>query len=364
MISLHLYGRPTGDMAHERDLTRHALNWQRTTHRLYGHYTAQATITGLNRAATIDLYNTTIGKVIREKAYGMTTWEGIVYELRINIDGVEYVQSLAPEWYRNKVKVIYSSDIGSRTELAWSENTDSSAMYGQMQYIDMLAGATADGATARQVRQLAEYGWPRSRVVGATTLGRRAQSHSLQMSCVGFWATMNWRYRETNETAAASTLIGTLVGETQFVTAGRIETNALSVRVDANPRAQRIGDLIAEIMLQGDASGNPWQGGVYGRELRYEQAPATVTHLLRNGQLTTLGGSRVYPTLVEPGILVRNAMTPYVTTPPGTSSVWDDPTVGYVEQVTYARPDALALSYYGQEAGMAVMAAQMQGGSA
>jgi len=367
--SIHLYGRPTGAEPHWKDLTQAAgKSWKRVTHRLYGYLSASFDLSSDNMSESeiIWLYNSAIGCTIRELTAGMTTWEGLIWDMRLIIGGVQYVRTLDAEWTHNKVKAVYSSDIGLRTATAWTENTDASDEYGEMQYIDSMGGATPEGATALVARRIAEHAWPRSRMTGSVAIGNRSSGVSLQVTCVGYYATLNWRYYTANTTAAASSLVATLVGLSEFVTAGRIETNTLSVRANSDDaeRQQRLGDLIEHVVLQGDASGNVWQGGVYaGKKFRYEQAPTDYTYALQRGRLLTRGMSEPAPTMVEPGFLARNLDAPMGYPPHGTDSVWDDPAIGYVEQVEYSTANGLSVQFLGAEAQMAILQAQIASGS-
>jgi len=171
---------------------------------------------------------------------------------------------------------------------------------------------------------------------------------------------LNWLYRETSITDTASNIITTLASDAEFVTADRIEDNTLSTYIECTPNPRRLGDAIGEIISQGDASGNLWQCGVYVTgKLVYEQAPQEVDYLLRPQALCDKFGAQVLPTLVEPGILVYNANAPLSISPPGGSDVWDDPRVGYVEQVEFIAPDGLRLRLYDEEQTITVLGEQI-----
>jgi hypothetical protein len=368
--SIHLYGRPTGAEPHQKDLTQSAgKSWRRTTHRLYGYLSASFELSS-DTMATNDimwLYHSAIGCTVRELTAGMTTWEGLIWDMRLMVGGVQYARTLDAEWTHNKVRAVYSSDIGARTATAWTENTDASDEYGEMQYIDSMGGATAASAAALVARRITEHAWPRSRMTGSVAIGRATGPVTLQVMCLGYYATLNWKYYTANTTAAASTLVGTLLGVAEFVTAGRVETNTLSVRANSaeSERQQRIGDLLTGIISQGDASGNVWQGGVYAdKRFRYEQAPTAAAYYLQRGRLLTRGMTEPVPTTVEPGFLAKNLDAPMGYPSHGTDSVWDDPAIGYVEQVEYSTAGGLSVQFLGAEAQLAILQAQISAGSA
>ena len=256
----------------------------------------------------------------------------------------------------------------ARQTADWSENTDASDEYGEMNYIVTLGGATPEAAESLRARHLTEHAWPRSRKLGGGSsqgTGKKGDPVTLEVTAAGFWATLNWRYRESSRIATASALITTLVGASELVTAGRIETNEMRVKVDADPIPKRLGDAIEDIIEQGDLSGNVWQGGVVaGQVLNYEQAPTTVAYYERpDGVLVNVVRDPVWPTLMEAGVLLMDEGAPGGGQPAGTSSAWDDPRVGYVDEVRFVAPDILEYHLAGEEPGVTVLVRQIQRGS-
>jgi len=233
---------------------------------------------------------------------------------------------------------------GARQTTAWSGNTDSSGEYGEMEFLITLGGTAPELATALRDKELVECAWPRSRKLGGGSMGEgRVAPATLEVSCVGFWATLNWQYRETSRVATASALLTTLIGLTEFVTVGRIDTNNMRVKVACEPEPIRLGDAIEQIILAGDLSGNVWQGGVYdGRKFFYEAAPTTVEYYeLEDGMLCDLARVPVLPPLMRPGFLLRDLSAPGGGEPTGTATAWDDPAVAYVDEVKFIAPNTL-----------------------
>jgi len=226
------------------------------------------------------------------------------------------------------------------------------------------AGMTAAAADAFRDSQLTRCAWPRSWEVQGDSYGGeggRPGPDTLEVSCLGYWANLNQRYRETNETATAADLVTTLVGESEFVTAGRIEANTDSTFVNCTDIPQRIGDLVRGIIEQGDNTGAVWQGGVYeGRKLVYEPAPTAWTYQKKGSELQDKAGNPVLLALVLPGFLLYNASAPTGWAKPGTASESDDPRIRYVEQVEYVAGgrggyDELRLSFPGEDLSLSVM---------
>jgi hypothetical protein len=164
----------------------------------------------------------------------------------------------------------------------------------------------------------------------------------LYVTTAGFSSTLNWQYYESTSEAAASTVINTLLGGTEFVTAGRIETNTFTAYISGDPIPQRIGDLIDKVVDRGDLSGNLWKGGVYAdQKFVYEQLPTTVDYILQRGALLNAAGIPVELPLVNPGFYVRDANAP-----------------PYCEEVEFIWPDRLKLKFPGESQSVIVRGMQ------
>jgi hypothetical protein len=363
---LHLYQRPSAGEAYVANITAVARGWRRTV-RALGGYGVGAFRVGAGDLTAIELadwYNNYLGCVVREISYGMLSWEGFICELRLRRGGLEYVRSLDPEWWHNAVETIYTMPDGTKTGTGLTIQTASAAEYGRMEYEIVLGRSTMLGAQALRDRHLAEYMWPRSRLAGRVALGAvDDEPDELWVFCAGYWETLNWRHVGNTPSwptvqGEASAVVASLVGTSEFVTAGRIESNSLDVMVmppaEAMPVPQRVGDLIGLVVEQGDVAGNVWQCGVYaGRELVYEPAPVEPDYYLQGGRLTDRGGGEVVPSLMPAGVLVRSLDAPVAGVPVGSllgeARAWDDAAVGYVEEVEFVAPGGLVLRWQGEE---------------
>jgi len=349
-MNVLLYGRPTEGYPFVGNITNNISDWERTTRAIGGYWSASFSLHRASRAEMIDFYNRYLGYMVQERDSGLITWEGIITEMRLVLDDVEYVRTLDPEWFHNRVAVIYSSGPLRKT-IPFSEDTESLLMYGSVEYIVSLAGATDAAAAAMRDRHLKEFAWPRSRMVGPLPFGYWTRKTSgLHVMCLGFWSTLNWKYHTTLNEDTASNTITALVNAAAYVRMGNITSNSLSVRTDGDPRPIRLGDAIADVIEMGDASGNIWRGGVYAERLfNYEPAPTDVEYEVRNGVLYHYSGTRMRLAQVLPGKLVHNANAPMGWPAPGTSDVFHDPKVNYIEAVTFRAPDELSLQLYGKE---------------
>jgi len=232
-------------------------------------------------------------------------------------------------------EVIEIASYGVRLDTGWSDNEDSVAEFGEMEYVITLPGSMATPATALRDRTLTENAWPRSRFIGTDD-----GPDSLAVTLAGFWGTTFWRYWEHSLTTTATTLITNLVTDAQFVGVGRIGVNTMQLTADAYPIPQRIGDLLMRAQEMGDAAGNIWSCGVYeNRDLIYEQAPTTAEYLWRNEQLLDSCGNPTRPELIRPGFYLRAQNILGAGQPPGSGALWDDPNVAYIDEVEWARDE-------------------------
>ena len=456
MIDLLLFDRPARGDAFLRSVDGWS-RWRRKARAIGGNDVGSFNVGG-SRATLTDFYNTWLGCRLVERTFGFDAWVGMVCQLDLVLDGVNYRRTLQPEWFHNDVKVMYRypdasddmqaavsyttelghvtftdsgqdfndwettsgdaqfridvtntdfstawgflgaavgatevyiySDIeratrgwngeisgktpmtytvsdvelaGKQQEAAWAANADSVNRYGERQHIATLGSATPKQAEAVQDTHLKEFAWPRSRMVGRVAMGgrRRVREDVLTVKVMGFWHTLNWRYKESSTVGAASTLISSFVAAAEFVATGRIEDNPASCRVECTSAPQRYGDLIEEIIERGDDDGNVWRGGVYGREFVYKMAPTAVEYYLREGQLVDRAGAPVIPSLLKPGFLVENGDAPAGGQPVG-GDVWDDPRVAYVEEVEFRAPDGLSLRLYGEEESIELLQQELE----
>ncbi len=344
IYSLGLYDRLAQGTAYRGDLTRHARDWARSIRAVGGLWTGDFTITDVQAGGTmgrpemVNLYNTAMGMRVVEKA-ATTTWEGEIVEMALTLDGVQWRRTLDPSVWHNNVAVKYPAGM-----TAFSEDTGSSDIYGESAYIDTVSGPyNATAATARRDRLLTENAFPRSRPVGG--LGSDVQGttdNSLRVMCAGYVFSVNRRFRVTDTAPAnISAQISTLVGESEFVTAGRIGTNTLQVPISTEGIPTRLWDLIEEMVDMGDDTGDRWVGGVYaGREFHYKAAETAARYRYSRGRLLDGFGSPIPPPLIRPDIIVRIENSPTaIAAPSGT----DLDKYAYIEEVEFIAPRGFRL---------------------
>lgn len=346
MYTLLLYERLAIDpTAFWQNITTIARGWRRSTRAVGGFWMGDFTVAAedLNPPEMIVFYNTCLGKRIVEKTGSITTWEGEIVEMVLTLGGVQYRRTLHPNLWHNKVKARY----GAGAETAWSEKTESSDFYGESGFIDVLSiDHDATSAAATRDRRLTKYAYPRSRVAGGLVSGgeQGLSERSLSVVCTGYVFSMNRRFYESDSASAAiSSQITTLVGASEFVTAGQIEVNSTAMPITCAGMGAPLWDLARALIEAGDSSGNDWVGGCYeGREFDYEQAETAVTHYWKNNRLYDISNSPLEPSMVKPNIIVQISGLLSTITPPGGSLV-DNPRNVYIEEIEFVAPDILRL---------------------
>lgn len=320
-----------------------ARGWRRSLGAIGGFQDATFQLSGadLTRAELLSFFNASLGYRVLETQGALTTWEGYIQTMQYTTGLREYVRTLAPEWFHNKVRIDYTNSSGAKANTGWLDNLDSQANFGILSYDVKMDAMSSTGATALANRHLLEFAWPRTRWTGSLELGGQApvgEPDNLQLTCVGYFDTLNWQYHTADAQYQAGVYLDNIVDASEFIVPGRIDTNTLLVYFAHSGAGNygRYGDMARNIIGQGDASGNVWRGGVYeDRKFYYERAPTAVDHLIMDGRLTDSHGRTELPQLVRPGFLVRDLNAPVVGRPGGTASDWDAPDVGYVEQVDW-----------------------------
>lgn len=247
---------------------------------------------------------------------------------------------------------------GAAEATAWAETTDASDLYGESCYIDARGEMSQAVAEAIRDRRLAENAYPKSVPIGglSTDSSRRLREARLEVICTGYAYSMNRRYMEEDvEPDDISNQVALLVDGSadaaEYVTAGKIDTNAtLRPTLTGGNIPFRLWDQAEELAEMGDASANRWIIGVYdSRLLNYQAAETEVTHYWRNGRLTNAAGHPVFPTLIQPNIVVRVDDVLFGVTGGGTNA-WQNMRQFYVEEVEFIAPRSYRLTPYEGEA--------------
>lgn len=200
-------------------------------------------------------------------------------------------------------------EIATRAETGWYENSKSQDDYGVIELISSQAGLTDAAANALAQNTLNAQAWARVKPPASIDTPEREVEDSLYLVFLGYAYTLrNWYTDLMGTEDEADNIITDLIGESEFVTAGKIETNTLSYYVEDYGQ-YRAWDIVREVTQAGDASGNRWTCGVYaGRKFYYEQASTTPVARIRNGRVLSQNGGPLEGWLAEPGLVALDDM--------------------------------------------------------
>ena len=224
-----------------------------------------------------------------------------------------------------------------RTETGYKEDTDSQSEYGLIEEALLRAALSDTAANNEALTELNKRAWPRTLPPDSVTVREAiSEQDRLQLLVHGYSHTLPNRYARRFGAANANTHVTNLITDSEFITAGIVETNAMSYKIDERAPL-RVWQVLRDILLSGDVSGNRWVGGVYaGRKFDYRQADTIIAYHYRGGKLYNAAGGEIEPWFVLPG-LVRLDDAPI-----GPSQVSgdtaDDPRVVFIEEVEFAAP--------------------------
>lgn len=198
-------------------------------------------------------------------------------------------------------QIAYRAEVGGN-------NLVSRAEYGIIDHIQSEIGMSTAAAAALLAKLIADKAWAKVKPPSQIEDPDKKTTDKLELTFLGYAYTLRNRYTQLGGTEDnASDLIADLVGETQFVTIGRAQSNTTSYYIE--DIEYRVWDVIREIVTAGDASGNRWTGGVYsGRKFYYEQASDMPVARIRNGKILANNGGPLEGWLAEPGLVAIDDM--------------------------------------------------------
>lgn len=84
-------------------------SWTRVTSANGGYLTGNFEVSGLAESDIKDFFNRYLGFEVQEHAVNTMTWTGFVYRMTLELNGVQYIRTLEPDWFHNRVKAYYSN---------------------------------------------------------------------------------------------------------------------------------------------------------------------------------------------------------------------------------------------------------------
>lgn len=301
MLSLRLYEPILYSTTFLEDITLDALiTWRRSTRRMGGYWRGSFTLTGDKNQLAKFFYERLACHLI-ERWGGMTTWEGMIYEMDLTLDGSTRRRSL--DTMANSVKVIYTDTDGIEEETTVSTNTQSVKWFGQRAEILTMNGVSSTEAANYRNTYLKEHAWPTARPVGAG----QTMDNQLVVTVCGYVFTANWLYELYGDgtTDNLSTYISEIVTDScPWLKTGRIAENTTQV-VKKPEMPTRSYDVIAEKTEMGDTDGSPWRFYVDNdQRANYQLISTTPEYYLRGGKVyAAAGGSQeISSWTVKPGV--------------------------------------------------------------
>lgn len=302
-----VYGTP----AFVKNISQEALNWRRSIRRDGGYWTGSFTIDAdpiyLGR-----FFNEYLGYHLEEFA-GAKTWEGLIYEMDLILNGVTRRRSL--DLLYNYVTVKYNDDSDAEQTSAAESNAASISRFGRREEYLLLDNYPQAAAEQYRDTFLKEFGWPWARVVGVK-LGKRNPAYKsdnrLDVTVAGYIYTANWRFETAGDgtTDDVSTWISEIVTtDCEFLQTGGIAANTTQVKKDTN-MPERAWDVIAELTdlggLDAYSFAVPYRFYVDNdRRAFYEQINTSPLYSIRDGQMYTGPGGNTLasPWKVRPGVV-------------------------------------------------------------
>ena len=296
------------------DISRVAKDWKRTIRLQGGFWQGGFRVEG-TLAELQEWFFNWLGYHVEERAGGVVTWEGMIYEMELAAFGVRRRRSL--ELMRNYVRGVYQRYDGRQMPTPAASNANSINRYGRKEDVISVQG---NEATALQQRDtvLSEAAWPRPQPVSAVRGGGAA---TLDVQVCGYVFTANWRYVSGNywdgtQMVNVSDWIAEIAAadcaEFLTITTGLIRANTLQVNkfiqgsTNLQGAAVRAWDFLQELTAFGDANSQPWRLWVdVERRLHYDHVAMTPRYFLRGGQIYTAAGGQtsVEPCAVRPGVV-------------------------------------------------------------
>jgi hypothetical protein len=221
-------------------------------------------------------------------------------------------------------------ELGIRRETDWQSNAASIALYGTHEQEIVVAGMTDEQATAHLTQLINGLAWPRTFKDSTETL--TDDEDGLVIEAEGYVTTMSSQQVTLGGVKTCKQHITDLVGLSEFITAGYLEANDMTIYIDEeNPN--RLWDSIQLVCDTGGYSGVQYLGGVGpGRKLDYRLKPTTMAYRRKGKRWLNPDGTEADPQSMTPGIVLLEDL-------PSSGAVFarieDDPRYLYVSGWQY-----------------------------
>lgn len=280
---------------------------------------------------------------------GAVMWDGIITRVRVAVAGVEH--SISTDELYNRVKVRYTTRLGSAFVTATQNDTVSQARYGIKELVSSVG--TIDPTTALDLaeRLLKEYKNPPADMSLNLATGDAGGVGEITLEATGFYASLG--YTTTSKTSTANvnslTQVDALVEAIDtnlWISTGTIEAAGISTSEYIAPDTTHLAK-IESLLGFGDSNGDPLSWGVYEDRLFHVVgwAGASLTWI----GVSAFGGTRTYRLYLGEGAIRNgeNLPVPWWLVRPniaysldlldvGNTNVGDGTTTGVASRVTFA----------------------------
>jgi hypothetical protein len=138
-----------------------------------------------------------------ENQHGAPVWWGYIADIRLQAG--QYTFSLNLDAMYNKIRISYSTPDGLTTGMTdYAEDEVSIAEFGTRELVDSLPSSTLLQAVNYRDTLLAAYGTP-----GVSWNPGSGNTVSAQITCQGWWSTLDWAYYEADAAGVANDITAT-----------------------------------------------------------------------------------------------------------------------------------------------------------
>lgn len=216
------------------------------------------------------------------------TWEGVVWQMELNLDGLRKIRTMDKVY--NAVKVTYTNEDGDLKYTDWQTSADSIRRYGRREKMESITGLTGPQAAAMAQRILSQTLRPLP-----ITAGVDVDDEGLRVTAAGFVKTAE------NKFVGDTTLDGTdisldtfvrriIANDCEFLSAGIVEANSIT-RKAMTDQPMTAWELLREIVQVGDSNNDPRFFRVYNDARAHYLTPSTNPTYRWYGKQKRLGDS-------------------------------------------------------------------------
>lgn len=230
-----------------------------------------------------------------------------------------------------------------RAETSWYQNTESQKDYGQMQTVLLEGGLSDEAALALVQTYLRDRAWPKTELqdeirFGDTTVRPADEAEiypidRLDLSFYGYAWTLRNRIVQNPSTNTVSAHLASLIAASEFITAGKMDTNATNYTIDSRAPLNA-WEVIEDMVRVGDSTGQRYSAGVYAnRRFQYHLLETTPNVHISDGKFLHPASGDLEGYLAQPGLAY---ILDFPDTPGAVSgNIHDDPRYPVIDEIEF-----------------------------